>query len=1242
MSFLTPPADEAARLEALRSFAVLDTPAEAEFDDIVALAAEICGVPIAMVTLVDAQRQWFKAKLGIETPENPRAVSFCAHALGQTGTLIVADATKDARFAQNPLVTGAPGIRFYAGAPLIAQEGAVLGTLCVIDRVPRTFAAAQEKALRLLSREVMTHLELRRRTTGLLASEARYRALFEYAPDGILIADSRSTYLDANGTMCRMLGYAREELVGLNAKDIVVPAEVPYIESALDAIRGRSDYSREWQFRRKNGSTFPAEVIATQMPDGNLLAMVRDITERKQTEVASRRLAAIVESSQDAIYSTNLGGGITSWNAGAELMLGYTAVEMIGTSVTQLIPADRLEEENLILQRLSRGEGTDLIETLRRAKDGRLVEVSIVVSPIREVRGRIVGTSRIVRDITVLKAREREIARLSRLYDARSQVNQAIVRMPTREELFRKVCQVLVERGGFDMAWIGWHVAETHRLMPVAECGDENGYLHRIEVYTDDRPEGCGPSGSACREGRPFISNDLFNDPSAQPWRAEVERRRWRAAAAFPIRLQGEVCGVLTVCADEAGFFQDEEIALIEEAAGDVSFALDNLAREEARRQAEAVAKRERLFSETILASAPGALYFYDDQGRFLRWSRNFETVTGYSGEEIARMHPLDFFAEAEKRPLQERIAEAFAKGESSIEAPFVAKDGRSTWYYFTGRRIIFDGRPCLIGMGVDISERKVAEQALRQSEGKLRALFEQAPLGIAVVDSVTGQFRSINPQYCKIVGYSEAEMLASTFQQITHPDDLPRDLANMRRLQAREVDAFQMEKRYRRKDGFLVWVSLTCVPLWNAAAGGPQHIAMVEDITARKLAENRLAESERKYRELVEHANSIILRWNAEGRITLLNEFGQRFFGYSAEEILGKHVLGTIVPITESSGRDLQRLMEQIHADPGAFEQNINENMRRSGEKVWISWTNRIVRDEQGRVIEILSIGTDITERRKAEQAVRELNASLEHRVTERTAELQTALVRAEAADRLKSAFLATMSHELRTPLNSIIGFTGTVLQGLAGPLNEEQKKQLGMVRGSARHLLELINDVLDLSKIEAGQLQVRAEPFDLRASLERTAALVKVLADKKGLLLTTAVAPGVGEILSDRRRVEQIVLNLLNNAIKFTDHGDVTLTAGLVTDFRPSPDAPPQRAVRIAVADTGIGIREEDIATIFLPFRQVDSGLSRLHEGTGLGLVICRRLATLLGGEISVGSEWARGSEFTFTLPLQKTTAP
>jgi PAS domain S-box-containing protein len=581
-------------------------------------------------------------------------------------------------------------------------------------------------------------------------------------------------------------------------------------------------------------------------------------------------------------------------------------------------------------------------------------------------------------------AHEREIERLTRLNAALSRINQAIVRLPERGELFTRVSRVLVEQGGFRTAWIGWHNPVTRQLEPAGSFGDGTEELSRIRIYTDDRPEGQGPAGTAFRSGRPRICNDLAEDPAVAPWRPVIQRLGLRSCAVFPIRERGQVAGLLNVYATEPGYFQQQEVEVLEQAADDISFALDNLAREQERQQAEAAARAERRFADAMIDSMPGILYLYDEAGRFLRWNRNFETVSGCSAAEMAHRHPLDFFAGEDRDLVAERIGTVFSQGESSVEAAFVARDGTSAPYWFTGRRVQFEGRNCLVGVGIDISLRKQAEQALR------------------------------------------------------------------------------------------------------------------------------------------------------------------------------------------------------------------------------------------------------------------ELNETLEQKVAQRTAETRAALVRAEAADRIKSAFLATMSHELRTPLNSIIGFTGILLQGLAGPLNAEQEKQLGMVRNSARHLLDLINDVLDISRIEAGQLEVRVEPFDLAESVQRVTGLVRPLAVAKGLFLAVESAPGDGPMVGDRRRVEQVLINLLNNAVKFTEKGGITLEVDAIPDHRSGPGAPPRPAVRFRVRDTGIGIRPADLETLFQPFRQVDTGLTRQHEGTGLGLAICRRLVELMEGHISVESEWQQGSCFTVVLPRVREPAP
>jgi len=817
------------------------------------------------------------------------------------------------------------------------------------------------------------------------------------------------------------------------------------------------------------------------------------------TELTATRLAAIVETSDDAIIGKDLEGVVTSWNRGAERMFGFTANEMIGGPIQRIVPSDRQDEEQACLDTLRAGQVVRHLETQRRRKDEQLLDVWITASPIVGPNGRIVGVSKIARDITAAKQREREIARLSRLYAALSHINQAIVCTPVADDLFRKICRALVEQGGFCMCWIGWYSAETRLLEPVAECGDDAGSLSRIRVSPDDGPTGRDPTGTAFRDARPYVCNDLLSDAVNLTWREEAERRGFRASAAFPIRVGGQVRGVLAVYAPEASYFRDKEISLIAEAANDLSFGLDGIGREDARRQAEAELRRERDFSDAVLSSLPGIFYLYDQEGRFLRWNRNFERVSGYNTTEIAKMHPLALFSPEEQPLVAARIQAVFEHGESSVEGGLVSKDQRSTPYHFTGVRAEIDGHACLVGVGIDVSERVRAEAALGASEARYRSLFEQAPDGILIADA-RSYYVDANPSICRMLGYTREELIGLHASDIVVREEHPEVNVALDVIHAGQ--AYHRELRFRRKNG-------TVFPA---------------DVMATQMPDGLL-----------------------------------------------------------------------------------------------------------------LGVVRDVTQQKLAEQALRHLNETLEQKVADRTSELARALVRAEAADRLKSAFLATMSHELRTPLNSIIGFTGIVLQGMAGPLTPEQTKQLGMVRGSARHLLALINDVLDLSKIEAEQLQVQVEPFELAGMLERVVASVMPMAQNKGLALELVVPSGLGELVSDRRRVEQIILNLTNNAIKFTELGSVTVTAELVDAWSGSTGGLAQPAVRVCVTDTGMGVKPEDLSKLFQPFSQIDSGLTRQHEGTGLGLAICRRLATRLGGEIKVTSERSQGSTFSVTLPVR-----
>jgi PAS domain S-box-containing protein len=408
------------------------------------------------------------------------------------------------------------------------------------------------------------------------------------------------------------------------------------------------------------------------------------------------------------------------------------------------------------------------------------------------------------------------------------------------------------------------------------------------------------------------------------------------------------------------------------------------------------------------------------------------------------------------------------------------------------------------------------------------------------------------------------------------------------------------------------------------------------QDITERVRAERELAESEGRYRALFENMTAGFALFEvvederglpADLLVLAANSGFERATGLRPEQVIGQRLTRALPGIENDAADWIGRYgAVALTGEPRQFEQYSDLLGKHYLVSAFPSGAKRCA-----------ITFVDISEQKRAEQAVRALHEQLrqhaqllEFRVAERTAELEAAKVRAEAADRAKSAFLATMSHELRTPLNAIIGFTEVLLNQAPGPLNDEQEKQLAIVQKSSRHLLSLISDVLDLAKVDAGRLSVARKPFDLREVLEHSGRVFEEEAGRRGLQFALDLRAPQARVVGDRLRVEQVLNNLLSNALKFTARGavEVRLEAGGEGSFT------------VTVADTGVGIRNEDLGKLFRPFGQIETGLPGASEGTGLGLSLAKRLIEAMGGRISVESEWGTGSRFRFTLPAEPAT--
>jgi PAS domain S-box-containing protein len=501
-----------------------------------------------------------------------------------------------------------------------------------------------------------------------------------------------------------------------------------------------------------------------------------------------------------------------------------------------------------------------------------------------------------------------------------------------------------------------------------------------------------------------------------------------------------------------------------------------------------------------------------------------------------------------------------------------------------------------------------------------LGALLEASPFGVVGIDP-NGDVRVWNRAAEEMFGWREHEVIGRR---------APVDL----QLPLKYSDP--VELRLTNRNGVSIDVELRAVPWKDDGGNSKGTLVILANISRQRAVERELmammaqateaqnnARADRRFRELLEAAPDAIIEVDREGRIMLLNVVTEKLFGYTREELL-ERPLEVLIPKELRDKHVGHRAAYWNHPGTRPMGSGLKlQGQRKDGSRFPVEISLSPVKSEDG--FRVTAIIRDISEREQVEERLRTIQASYTRQLAETNRELELRNLEIERANRLKSEFLASMSHELRTPLHTVIGFSELLGEEIEGPLNEKQKRFIGHIHKDSLHLLELINDILDLSKIEAGRLELRREPFDVAAAIEEVLSSVRAQGNAKSIQLTTSVSVPAA-LDADRVRFKQVLYNLLSNAVKFTPQGGkIDVNARVVDAF-----------LEVAVTDTGIGIAKEEHASVFNKFHQVGATTKGVREGTGLGLAITKHLVEQHGGSIRLESKPGQGSCFTFAVPF------
>jgi len=712
-----------------------------------------------------------------------------------------------------------------------------------------------------------------------------------------------------------------------------------------------------------------------------------------------------------------------------------------------------------------------------------------------------------------------------------------------------------------------------------------------------------------CRKGDAVIVSDVKDLPTkAKAFKAVLLGGNVTATLTAPIVHGGRLVGFMGVDMENAPrAWTKGDVELTERVAEILGLALLRMDAKRDMREARDMASRAEQNLLDAIESMPDGFVLYDTAGNLEICNTQFRTDYGYGEDEATRGVHFTALGNLDMSRGKVEVPNGYINEGAYLNSRLEYReklDGTFPVRLADGRHLITRDRKTssggVVSIQTDITHIKRVEEDLRISERKFWSVFHASPSLMTITALEDGRFLDVNAKWTEVLGYAYTQTIGRTVMEM---NVWPNMHARQRMVRAFTQDGVltNYEGKLRTRSGELRDFLMSGA---RVTIDGAEHLLLVSnDITERKTIERALKNSERDVRTILDNIVETFYRTDAAGNVVMVSAAVEKLLGFQPDELIGTPLRDVYVNPAERT-----EFLAKLDAAGGEIRNFEGRLRRKDGREIWVSSNAHYTYDRDDNITGLEGTSRDITQQKETERA------------------LMAAKELAEQANTAKSDFLSGMSHELRTPLNAVIGFSQMMELEPEAKLTEQQREYLGIIRTSGEHLLHLINEVLDLAKIEAGRMDIRCVPVELKALISECIALVAPLADRHSVKVKDIGMPDLPHILVDRIKFKQILLNLLSNAVKYNvEGGHVKVGVSFEGEAR----------LAIAVTDTGIGLTPESCAALFEPFQRLGAEKTEV-EGTGLGLVLAKRMIEAMDGEIMVSSVSDVGSTFTIIVPI------